>query len=328
MKVIQFIDKKDVVSIGIVKSYEIIEVVDTNEDMYALCMYAINNNKKLEDVIKSYGVKEEISYEYLCENKKLLPALILKDKKKMLLTGTGLTHLGSGDARDKMHTKNDDKITDSKKMFNMGLEAGKPTDGSIGVQPEWFYKGDGSMLKNPYSDIVSPSFALDGGDEPEIVGIYINDDKNNVYRVGFSIANEFSDHVTEKQNYLYLAHSKLRESSVGAELYLGDIPKNIKGKIRILRDNKVLWEKDFLTGEDNMSHSVSNLEYHHFKYDLFRQEGDINFHFFGTSVLSFTEGIEVKHNDVIEVGADVFTRPLQNRIIFSTQGNNKAVKTI
>ena len=30
----------------------------------------------------------------------------------------------------------------------------------------------------------------------------------------FALANEFSDHVMERQNYLYLAHSKLRPASI------------------------------------------------------------------------------------------------------------------
>ena len=28
----------------------------------------------------------------------------------------------------------------------MGLEGGKPAAGQVGAQPEWFYKGDGSIL--------------------------------------------------------------------------------------------------------------------------------------------------------------------------------------
>lgn len=324
MKVIQFIDKNNSVAVGIVKNSDVIEVLDTKEDIYFLSLKAIKENKTLLNIVKSINIKEKVSYETLCNEKKLLPPILSKDKKKMLLTGTGLTHLGSGDARDKMHTKKDDTLTDSKKMFNMGLEGGKPKEGNLGVQPEWFYKGDGSTLVNPYGDIVSPSFALDGGEEPELVGVYVNDENGNVYRIGFSIGNEFSDHVTEKENYLYLAHSKLRNSSIGAELYLGELKEDLKGKVKIFRNEKLLWEKDFLTGESNMSHSISNLEYHHFKYDLFRQANDINFHYFGTSILSFADGIIVENNDVIEISVDIFERPLRNRIIF----NNKVEKII
>jgi hypothetical protein len=45
--------------------------------------------------------------------------------------GTGLTHLGSAAGRDKMHAKveGQENLTDSMKMFNMGLEGGKPEEG-------------------------------------------------------------------------------------------------------------------------------------------------------------------------------------------------------
>ena len=50
----------------------------------------------------------------------------------MHLTGTGLTHLGSAATRDSMHKKTaeaaEETLTDSMKMFRMGLEGGKPTD--------------------------------------------------------------------------------------------------------------------------------------------------------------------------------------------------------
>ena len=43
-----------------------------------------------------------------------------------------------------------------------------------------------------------------------MAGIYVIGDDGTPFRVGFALANEFSDHVTERINYLYLAHSKLR----------------------------------------------------------------------------------------------------------------------
>ena len=70
---------------------------------------------------------------------------------------------------------------------------------------------------------------------------------------------------------------------------------------RILRDGKVIWEKPFLSGEDNMSHTIANLEYHHFKYDLFRNPGDVHVHMFGTATLSFADGIKTEAGDVFEI---------------------------
>ena len=200
------------------------------------------------------------------------------------------------------------------KMFKLGLEGGKPAKGGVGVQPEWFYKGDGSTLVRPGGDLVSPSFALDGGEEPEIVGVYVISNEGAPVRVGFALGNEFSDHVMERQNYLYLAHSKLRPSSFGPELLIGDPPLDVSGVSRIRRGKEVIFEKPFLSGEQNMSHTIANLEAHHFKYAQFRRPGDVHFHFFGTATLSFSDGVKTEKGDVFEIEAAPFGLPLRNRL--------------
>ncbi|WP_188053105.1 AraD1 family protein [Sphingosinithalassobacter sp. CS137] len=244
---------------------------------------------------------------------RLLAPIDHPDPAHCYLTGTGLTHLGSAEGRDKMHrAAAGGDVTDSMRMFRMGVEGGKPTDGTPGVQPEWFYKGDGSCLVGPGADLGSPDFALDGSEEPEIAGIYLIDENGRPRRLGFALANEFSDHITEKGNYLWLAHSKLRPAALGAELLTGELPQDVRGTSRILRDGAVLWEKPFLSGEANMSHSIANLEHHHFKYGLFRRPGDIHVHFFGTATLSFADSIATQEGDVFEVSAAPFTLPLRN----------------
>lgn len=245
----------------------------------------------------------------------LLPPVDHPDPAHCLLTGTGLTHLGSAEGRDKMHQPAaGGAMTDSMRMFNLGLEGGKPEGGPPGAQPEWFYKGDGSCLVAPNAPIVSPHFALDGSEEPEMAGIYIIDDEGRPRRLGFALANEFSDHETERGNYLWLAHSKLRRAAIGPELLLGELPGDVRGTSRILRGGEVLWEKPFVSGEDNMSHSIANLEHHHFKYDLFRRPGDLHVHFFGTATLSYADGIRTQEGDAFEVSADPFTMPLRNEL--------------
>jgi hypothetical protein len=48
-----------------------------------------------------------------------------------------------------MHTKavTDAPLTDSMRLFQWGLEGGKPPEGEISVQPEWFYKGNASFVQ-------------------------------------------------------------------------------------------------------------------------------------------------------------------------------------
>jgi len=235
------------------------------------------------------------------------------DGARTFLTGTGLTHLGSADARDRMHAKaHAESASDSMKMFRMGLEGGKPANGLTGVQPEWFYKGDGRSIVGPEQPLTSPDFALNGGEEPELAGIYVIGSDGTPFRLGFTLANEFSDHITERANYLYLAHSKLRPASLGPELLVGELPADIRGAVRITRAGKTIWEKPFLTGEANMSHHLRNLEHHHFKYALFRRPGDLHVHFFGTATISFADGIMAQNEDVFEIEAPPFSLPLRN----------------
>ena len=238
------------------------------------------------------------------------------DPAHLIMTGTGLTHLGSAEGRDKMHRAAADaeKQTDSMRMFLEGVEGGKPPAGTRGQQPEWFYKGDGSGLVAPGAAFAMPDFAEDGGEEPELAGIYLIGPDGTPFRLGLCLANEFSDHVTERHNYLWLAHSKLRQASLGPELLVGTPPQHIEGASRIHRDGALLWEKPFLSGEANMSHSIANLEAHHFKYALFRRPGDVHVHFFGTATLSFADGVTTREGDVFEIEAAPFTLPLRNTL--------------
>ncbi|MDQ3079400.1 MAG: FAH family protein [Pseudomonadota bacterium] len=246
---------------------------------------------------------------------RLLTPIDHPDPAHCHVTGTGLTHLGSAEGRDKMHkAASGGQLTDSLRMFTMGVEGGKPGAGQEGVQPEWFYKGDGSALIATGQPLISPAFALDGSEEPEIAGIYLIGADGQPRRLGFSLANEFSDHVIERANYLWLAHSKLRPAALGAELLLGDLPMDVRGTSRIKRNGVTLWEKPFLTGEANMSHSIGNLEAHHFKYEQFRRPGDVHVHFFGTATLSFAEGVTTQEGDVFELIAEPFRLPLSNEL--------------
>ena len=247
---------------------------------------------------------------------RLLSPIDHEDPAHVLVSGTGLTHLGSAEGRDKMHRAANapETLTDSMKMFLLGVEGGKPGAGLVGVQPEWFYKGDGASVTAPESPFPSPAFAQDGGEEPEMVGLYIIGPDSTPFRLGFALGNEFSDHVTERFNYLWLAHSKLRACSFGPELRVGDLPSSVQGQSRIRRGNELIWDKPFLSGEDNMSHSIANLEAHHFKYELFRRPGDVHVHFFGTATLSFSEGVKTQDGDVFELEADAFLLPLRNML--------------
>ena len=291
--------------------------------LLALANEAIAAGQTLEQAIGAKGDGAALDYAGLLAEGRVLPPVDHADPAHCYVTGTGLTHLGSADARDKMHKKvsgDVESLTDSMKMFRWGIEGGKPKGEGAGVQPEWFYKGDGSIIVAPGGDLPLPDFALDGGEEPEIAGIYLNGPDGQPRRLGFALGNEYSDHVTERQNYLYLAHSKLRGCAIGPELRTGALPAALAGESRILRDGKVIWHKPFVSGESNMSHTIANLEYHHFKYALFRRPGDLHVHFFGTATLSVADGIRTEPGDVFEIEMAEFGAPLRNRLARSAAG--------
>ena len=281
---------------------------------YELAIRALDAGTSLAAAARDARTSEEIDLDAALGEGRLLPAIEHPDPAHLLMSGTGLTHLGSAEGRDRMHrVAAGDRETDSMRMFRMGLEGGKPATGRPGVQPEWFYKGDGDGIVGPGATLPSPGFAEDGSEEPEIAGIYLIAPDGSPRRLGFCLANEFSDHVTERGNYLWLAHSKLRCAALGAEL-IGELPGDVRGTSRIRRDGRLLWEKPFLTGESNMSHTIANLEWHHFKYAGFRRPGDVHVHFFGTATLSFADGIRTEQGDEFEIAAEPFRLPLRSTL--------------
>ena len=290
--------------------------VRTDLSVYELALDCATSGEGLRDAVARLGLNGAVDIEALYAEGRLLPPILHPDPAHLHLTGTGLTHLGSASARASMHagTKAQDE-TDSMKMFRMGVERGKPANGAPGVQPEWFYKGNGTTVVAPGAPLVSPGFAEDGGEEPEIAGIYVIGADGTPFRVGFALANEFSDHVMEKRNYLYLAHSKLRPASFGPEMLVGALPEDVQGLSRIRRGEDTLFEKPFLSGEANMSHSIANLEHHHFKYPLFRQPGDVHVHMFGTATLSYVDGVVCADGDLFEIEAPGFGLPLRNPLV-------------
>jgi hypothetical protein len=282
-----------------------------------LALQAIASGRNLVDEVRARGTDEVFDYTALLAEGRVLPPLDHDDPAHAIVAGTGLTHLGSAEARSKMHEKvsqSEESLNDTMRLFKWGLAGGKPAPGTIGLQPEWFYKGDGTNVVSPGGTYPVPDFATDHGEEPEVVGLYVIGPDGVPYRLGYSIGNECTDHVMEKKNYLYLAHSKLRACSYGPELFVGDLPRHLDGVATIRRGDRVLWQKAFVTGEDNMSHTLANVEYHHFKYEQFVRPGDVHVQFFGTAVASFLDGIAVTDGDVFEISIPALGRPLINPV--------------
>jgi hypothetical protein len=292
-----------------------LRLIDGYARVYDLALAAIRASAALESFAQAHVSRELADYDRLIAERRLLPPLDHPDPARCLVSLTGLTHLGSATSRDQMHAAlAAGSASDSIRMFQIGLEGGKPPEGQVGAQPEWAYKGDGRCVVAPEQPLSQPAFADDGGEEAEIAGLYVIDDAGSPWRVGYALGNEFADHVLERKNYLYLAHSKLRECSFGPELLVGELPAEVRGEVRIRRAGAVVWSSPFESGEAHMCHAIANLEQHHFKYDLFRRPGDVHIHFFGANGVSFGAGFQTRAGDVFEVDAPVFGRPLRNAL--------------
>lgn len=318
MRTIQFHDNNGNRRVGVVTdNCDHIRPVEGVATMYELAWEASEDGQSLASLVQRRLGEERIDYDGLLRQGRILAPIDHPEPARFLVTGTGLTHLGSAEARNKMHEATHGEngpVSDSMKIFRMGIAGGKPAAGEIGVQPEWFFKGVGTCIVSPGAPLPLPTFARAGGEEAEVVGFYLINRNGKPLRIGFAIGNEYSDHLTEAQNYLYTQHSKLRACSFGPELLLGALPEDVRGKSRIIRNEKVIWEDDFLSGEANMSHSIANLEHHHFRYDMFRRPGDLHAYFFGAAVLSYSAGVKTIPGDEFEIEAPIFGKPLRNRM--------------
>jgi Uncharacterized protein conserved in bacteria len=284
--------------------------------VYALAEMAIGKNTPFSTLIQMHATDETLDYEpiYKCQSDwRLLPPIDHPaEPARCLVSGTGLTHLGSAKNRQAMHSANEADLSDSMKMFRWGMERGRPAPGQIGVAPEWFYKGTGAIVRAPNEPLDVPPYAEDGGEEAEIAGVYFIAPDGQPRRIGMAIGNEFSDHKFEKKNYLNLAGSKLRTCSLGPELVVDPEFKSVPGTVTIERAGKILWSQAIQTGEEEMCHSLANIEHHHFKFEAHRRPGDLHVHYFGACSLSFGAGIQLSDGDMMVVQFEGFGRALRN----------------
>jgi hypothetical protein len=299
--------------------------------VHGLALSAIENNQRLTQAVERGLSSQSIGYEDVYAGRsewRLLPPFDDPDEpSRCLVTGTGLTHRASAESRAAMHVSTvsaGESLSDSMKMYRLGLEGGRPAPRAVGAQPEWFYKGHGTVLRAHGEPLEVPAFALDGGEEAEIAGCYVVGPDGTPYRVGLVQGNEFSDHIGEARNYLYLAESKLRTCSIGPELVIpGDdafFAGQIPGRTTIERRGQTIWSGDLASGERWMCHTLANLEHHHFKNAFHRRAGDAHVHFLGADAFSFRDAVKLQDGDEMVITYDGFGRALRNPIRIDPPG--------
>ena len=316
MRLVQVLHQIEGSRVAVVEDDETLRLLSGFKSTYDLASLAAHRNAPIDEVATEDLSDDRFAYDDIYEGRSEwsldVPFTRFDHPALCTVSGTGLTHKASAESRAKMHEGGPAAVTDSMRMYEWGLEGGSPAQGEIGVQPEWFFKGDGCILRAHGEALTVPAFAEDGGEEPEIAGLYLVDDRGVPWRVGFTTGNEFSDHRMERKNYLYLAPSKLRECAIGPELITDAEFDHIEGKVAVERGGQELWSAQILTGEKNMSHTLANLEHHHFKYPQHRRPGHVHVHFFGADAFSFGEGVQLEDGDRMVVAWSGFGRALRN----------------
>jgi hypothetical protein len=302
-------------AVGLVESASRVRVLAGCDSTYALARGAIAQGVPIATRARELAGDEWVAYEDLIASQAVLVPMDHPDPTHLLVSASGLTHMGSERTREQLRRAlqvDEAKLSDSLRLFKLGLDTGRAEEGQPGAAPEWHYKGTGHSLVHPWHDFPVAGFASDASEEPELAGIYLIGPGGTPHRVGFALANELTDHAIERRNSGWASRAKLFASSFGPELLLGELPTHIEGLSRITRKGRRRWEKPFLTGEQNMVHSIHNIEFHHFKHDQFLVPGDVHVHYFGTATVSFAEGIKVDASCTFEISAPPFGQPLIN----------------
>jgi len=101
--------------------------------VYELVLRCLRHGSGLTEQALVLAIGEVLDYDALyagrSEWRLLAPIDVPEASSRVTLSGTGLTHLGSAQSRDKMHASNAaarDSETDSIRMFRLGIAGGKP----------------------------------------------------------------------------------------------------------------------------------------------------------------------------------------------------------
>ena len=128
MNLIQFLKSDGKRAVGAIEGGKA-HIVKNATSVYALALKAAADGTKLKKLVADKGLGKAIDPAAILKEGRMLPPVDHPDPAHLHVTGTGLTHLGSASTRDAMHKSNQQAaeapLTDSMKMFRMGLEGGK-----------------------------------------------------------------------------------------------------------------------------------------------------------------------------------------------------------
>ena len=124
MRLIQFENTAGERQVGLVDGTQV-QVLKGTRSTRELALAAIRAQRSLQEEVAQRGTEAGPDYAQLLQQGKVLPPLDHEDPAHCLISGTGLTHLGSAAARDKMHQQDgavEAGMTDTMRIFKWGLE--------------------------------------------------------------------------------------------------------------------------------------------------------------------------------------------------------------
>ena len=158
MRLAQIVDEKDKRALVVTARGES-RLVKGARTTYELAFQAIEAGAPLRKLIADRGVGKPVDLAAALKEGRVLNPIDHKDPAHLFVTGTGLTHLGSAEGRDKMHKNlaDADTLTDSMRMFKMGLEGGKPKGAARrACSRNGSTRATARLLAAPGGDLVSP----------------------------------------------------------------------------------------------------------------------------------------------------------------------------
>ena len=117
----------------------------------ALAWDAIATGRSLADAAAARRTDDTVDIAAALAAGRLCCAIDHDDPARLMMAGTGLTHLGSAAGRDAMHKAAADAATptDSMRMFLEGVEGGKPVDAPPGSSPNGSTRATGNRWWRP-----------------------------------------------------------------------------------------------------------------------------------------------------------------------------------
>ena len=158
------------------------------------------------------------------------PSIVPAEPWRCLVTGTGLTHKASAENRQSMHgdAADDHRLDEDVPHRPRGRAAGRRARSAR--RPSGFTKAPATSSARTTSRWTCRTMATTAATKRRSPACYLIGPDGTPHRVGLVQGNEFSDHVLEAKNYLYLAQSKLRSCSLGPEIVIGgDLSREVRG---------------------------------------------------------------------------------------------------